>query len=60
VVGLLLAALYHPVWTSAIRSPADVGLALAAFGLLALWKAPAWLVVVFAAGGGMLVSLVAQ
>ena len=60
VVGLLLAALYHPVWTSAIRSPADVGLALAAFGLLAFWKAPAWLVVVFAAGGGMLVSLVAQ
>ena len=60
VVGLLLAALYHPVWTSAIRSPADVGLALAAFGLLAFWKAPAWLVVVFAAGGGTLVSLVAR
>jgi len=60
VVGLLLAALYHPIWTSAIRSPADVGLALAAFGLLAFWKAPAWLVVVFAAGGGTLISLVAR
>src|SRR5881409_2619590 len=59
VVGLLLAALYHPIWTSAIRSPADVGLALAAFGLLAFWKAPAWLVVIFAAGGGTLISLVA-
>src|SRR5438445_2719609 len=60
VVGLLLAALYHQIWTSAIRSPADVGLALAAFGLLAFWKAPAWLVVVFAAGGGTLISLVAR
>ena len=36
VVGLLLAALYHPVWTSAIHAPADFALALAAFGLLAL------------------------
>jgi hypothetical protein len=33
------AALYHPVWTSAIRSPTEVSLALAAFGRLALWKA---------------------
>jgi len=60
VVGLLLAALYHPVWTSAIRSPFDVALALAAFGLLAFWKAPAWLVVLFAAGGGALLSLVTR
>ncbi len=60
VVGLLLAALYHPVWTSAIRSPTDVSLALAAFGLLALWKAPAWLVVMFASAGGALVSTLAR
>lgn len=52
VVGLLLAALYHPVWTSAIAGPADFGLALAAFGLLALWKAPPWTVVAFSAAGG--------
>jgi chromate transporter len=52
VVGLLLAALYHPVWTSAIHTPADLALALAAFGLLAFWRAPAWLVVAFAAAGG--------
>ncbi len=52
VVGLLLAALYHPVWTSAIARSADVALALAAFGLLAFWKWPPWLVVVFAAAGG--------
>jgi chromate transporter len=60
VVGLLLAALYQPVWTSTIRGPADIGLALAAFGLLAFWKAPAWLVVIFAAAGGALASLVTR
>jgi chromate transporter len=52
VVGLLLAALYRPVWTSAIAGPADFALALAAFGLLALWMWPPWLVVLFTAAGG--------
>jgi chromate transporter len=37
-----------------------VSLALAAFGLLALWKAPAWLVVMFASAGGALVSTLAR
>jgi chromate transporter len=52
VVGLLLAALYNPVWTSAIKSPADFVLAVTAFALLAFWKAPPWLVVVLTAAGG--------
>lgn len=52
VVGLLLAALYHPVWTSAIKAPADFGLGLAAFALLVFWKAPAWLVVILSAFAG--------
>jgi chromate transporter len=52
VVGLLLAALYHPVWTSAITGPLDVGLAVLTFALLALWSVPAWLVVIVAAIGG--------
>jgi len=56
VVGLLLAALYHPVWTSAIHAPADFALALAAFGLLSLWRVPPWLVVAFAAAGGSAVA----
>jgi len=60
VVGLLLAALSQPVWTSAIRAPADVALALAAFGTLAVWKAPAWLVVLLTAGGGAVLSLVGR
>jgi chromate transporter len=52
VVGLLLAALYSPVWTSAIKAPADFGLGLAAFALLVFWKLPPWLVVVLSALGG--------
>jgi chromate transporter len=52
VVGLLLAALYHPVWTSAIQAPADVALGLVDFGLLVFWKWPPWLVVVLSAVGG--------
>jgi len=52
VVGLLLTALYKPVWTSAIYSPADFGLGLVAFSLLMFWKCPPWLVVVLTALGG--------
>jgi chromate transporter len=52
VVGLLLTALYTPVWTSAIHSPADFGLGLVAFGLLMFWKCPPWLVVALTAAGG--------
>ncbi len=52
VVGLLLAALYHPVWTVAITGIAPFVLALVAFGLLNLWKVPSWAVVLLAAGAG--------
>jgi len=51
VVGLLLAALYTPVWTSAIFAPKDFALGLAAFLLLVLWRVPPWLVVVLGALG---------
>jgi chromate transporter len=56
VVGLLLAALYDPVWTSAITGPADFALALIAFGLLMFWRIPAWAVVIVAAVGGALIA----
>ena len=56
VVGLLLAALYDPVWTSAITGPADFGLALVAFGLLMFWRLPSWLVVLITAAGGAVVA----
>jgi len=58
VVGLLLAALYDPVWISAIARPADFALALVAFFLLAVMKAPAVLVVLITALGGPLLPLV--
>jgi chromate transporter len=51
VVGLLLAAFYTPVWTSAILGPADFALGLVAFLLLVLWRVPPWLVVVLGALG---------
>lgn len=57
VVGILLAALYDPVITSAIRSPLDVALALAAFALLQLWKVPPWLVVLLSALAGAAVGM---
>ena len=56
VVGLLLAALYQPVWTSAIGRPADFALGVTAFLLLAMWRTPPWLVVVLAAVAGQLIG----
>jgi chromate transporter len=56
VVGLLLTALYHPVWTSAIHAPADFALGLVAFGLLMFWKCPPWAVVVLTALGGEIIQ----
>jgi chromate transporter len=56
VVGVLLAALYHPVWTSAISAPADFAIAIAAFLLLVLWAAPPWLVVILGAVAATMVA----
>ncbi|SDX06070.1 chromate efflux transporter [Nitrosomonas communis] len=58
VVGLLLAALYQPVWTSAIYAPQDFGLALVALVALMFWKLPPWLVVVGTGVAGWLLSIV--
>ena len=57
VVGILGAALYTPVWTSAIDAPPDFALALVAFGLLQVWRLPPWLVVVCAAAGGQAIAM---
>ena len=56
VVGILLAALYDPVWTAGIRSGADFALGAAAFLLLYVWKTPPWLVVVLCAIAGALTA----
>ncbi len=52
VVGLLLAAFYDPVWTSAIRGAPDFSLALIAFLVLTQWRMPPWLVVLCSALAG--------
>lgn len=57
VVGILGAALYDPVWTSAIFTSKDFTLALAGFILLTVWRTPPWVVVVICAAGGVLLAL---
>lgn len=46
VVGILIAALYHPLWTTTIQSSSDFWIALLAFVLITLWRAQPWFVVV--------------
>jgi chromate transporter len=54
VVGVLLAALYDPVWAGAIVAPQDFALALVAFMALVFWRLPPWLVVLACGiAGGM-------
>lgn len=53
VVGLLGAALYSPVWTTTIRSTADVAVALTGFALLTIWRVPPLVVVAFSAAAGI-------
>lgn len=57
VVGVLGAALYSPVFTSAIGDMRDFTLALLCFALLMAWKMPSWAVVIVAALGGVGLSL---
>ncbi|MFJ3681408.1 chromate efflux transporter [Pseudomonas sp. NPDC090208] len=58
VVGLLLAALYDPVWTGAIHEPQDLAMAVLALAALMFWKLPPWLVVVGCGGGGWILASV--
>ena len=57
VVGILAAALYQPVWTSAIIGAEEFALALTGFLMLSVWKLPAWAVVIVMALGGVLIAL---
>jgi chromate transporter len=57
VVGILGAAFYNPVWSSAVLKPADFALAVGGFLLLVIWKLPPWVVVVVLAAGGLGLSL---
>ncbi len=53
VVGLLGAALYNPVWTSAVRAPADLAVAATGFVLLVVWRARPLVVVLMSAAAGI-------
>jgi chromate transporter len=59
VVGILAAALYDPVFTSAVAGPADFAIAAAGFVALVAWKAPPWLVVVGVTAAAMAAALLA-
>ena len=58
VVGILGAALYNPVFVSAVLSPLDFALATAGFVALVAWKAPPWMVVIGLAIAGGVIGLV--
>lgn len=57
VVGILAAALYSPVFTTAVTGAGTFCLAAVCFVLLVSWKLPPWLVVLVGAAGGVLIAL---
>ncbi|WP_042161358.1 chromate transporter [Paenibacillus gorillae] len=58
VVGILLAALYNPLWTTAILAPVDFALAAILFLMLVFWKVQPWIIVITGAIGGTLITFV--
>lgn len=58
VVGILLAAWYDPLWTTAILKPMDFALAAILFSMLVFWKLPPWVIVLAGAAGGMLLKFI--
>ncbi|WP_312095781.1 chromate efflux transporter [Niallia sp.] len=56
VVGILIAAFYHPIWTSSIINASDFALAAILFSMLVYWKLPPWVVVLTGAVGGTLLT----
>lgn len=58
VVGILLSALYNPIWTSSIHTPIDFALAAILFSMLVYWKLPPWIIVLTGAVGGLLISYI--
>lgn len=57
VVGILISAFYHPIWTSSILAPVDFAFAAVLFSLLVYWKLPPWIIVAAGAAGGALMQL---
>lgn len=57
VVGILAAALYDPVFVTAIVDGATFGLGLVCFVLLIAWRTPPWVVVIVGALGGIVLAV---
>jgi chromate transporter len=57
VVGVLGAAFYDPVWTSAVTTPLDAALAAAGFVALTVFRAAPWMVVLALAAIGASLGL---
>ncbi|MCV9887263.1 chromate transporter [Metabacillus halosaccharovorans] len=58
VVGILISAFYHPIWTSSILAPIDFAFAAVLFSMLVYWKLPPWIIVLTGAVGGLLIGLI--
>lgn len=58
VVGILVSAFYHPIWTSSILEPADFAFAAVLFSMLVYWKLPPWIIVVTGAVGGTILGTI--
>ena len=56
IVGVLLSALYSPVFISAVRDGLELGLAIASIVFLMVWKLPPWSIVLFASLGGVFIK----
>ncbi|MDF1509062.1 chromate transporter [Robertmurraya sp. DFI.2.37] len=57
VVGILISAFYHPIWTSSILAPIDFAFAAVLFSMLVFWKLPPWVIVITGALGGSLMTI---
>lgn len=57
VVGILISAFYHPIWTSSVLAPIDFAFAAVLFSLLVYWKLSPWIIVAAGAVGGAMLQL---
>src|SRR5690625_643251 len=58
VVGILISALYQPIWISSILTPIDFALASILFSMLVFWKLPPWVIVLTGSIGGLFISFI--
>jgi chromate transporter len=57
VVGILAAALYNPIWKTAIQTPMDAAIALVGLLVLARWRVPPIAVVLFSVSASLIAAL---